>query len=59
MLLRQASFSLDGKLIAVVGCRGTVNVYGCESCGATGEELSRQAEARKAGSWRPAAGEIS
>lgn len=45
--IRQASFSPNGRFIAAADDRGNVNVYACEICGATGEELLDLAEKHK------------
>jgi WD40 repeat protein/DNA-binding winged helix-turn-helix (wHTH) protein/energy-coupling factor transporter ATP-binding protein EcfA2 len=45
--IRQATFSPNGRLIASADDRGNVNVYACEICGTTGEELLDLAEKHK------------
>lgn len=50
----QASFSPDGKLLAVADVKGWAAVYACEICGVTGQELLDLARRRKVRELTPA-----
>lgn len=45
--IRRATFSPDGRFLAVADVQGKLGIYSCDICGAKGEELIKLAQSRK------------
>jgi len=45
--IKRATFSPDGRFLAVADAQGKLGIYSCDICGAKGEELLKLAQSRK------------